>query len=140
MLDILRNETTQWYREPPAPTSVLEALQAEVKITLPADYLIFLEYSNGGEGRLGMDPGRFQIWPAQEVVQLNRDYEVQRWLPHLLGFGSDGGGKLLAFEIKVEADWPVCMVPFGDLTPESIRIIAPNFAALIQALGREPNV
>jgi hypothetical protein len=52
------------------------------------------------------------FWPAGEVVTANRDYEVSEFVPGLYGFGSNGGGELLAFDCRGGLPYPVVMVPF----------------------------
>jgi len=127
-------KTNKFHRAPPASQAVIDALIAEVGIELPADYLNFLCNSNGGEGSLNIEPGWFQIWSAQEVMQLNRDYQVQRWLPFLFGFGSDGGGGLLAFDMRNSGAWSVCIVPLGDLSEGSLLVITSDFAHFVKAM------
>ncbi len=49
---------------------------------------------------MGADPGWFQVWPADQVVELNRGYEVCENLPGFFGIGSSGGGELLASDAR----------------------------------------
>ncbi len=100
--------------------------------TLPADYLAFLALSDGGEGELPLDPGWFSLWPATEVATLNATYELATYLPGYTGFGSNGGGELLAFA----PDGQVVMVPFVPMDPADAVVIAPTFSQLVAAFGR----
>ena len=131
----LRNEEIQWQREAPASEEALTALESGAPARLPAAYREFLRYSNGGEGILGIQPGWFQIWTAQEVLPLNADYQVQDWLPYLFGFGSSGGGELLAFDTRTPDEWSVCIVPFSDLCEASVLPLASNFTTFVQEMG-----
>src|SRR4051794_23741397 len=85
-------------RVPPASPAVLRDLASASPIALPEEYLALLGFSNGGEGNLGVEPGWFVLWPAEEVLVSNREFGVPELLPGFFGFGSNGGGELLAFD------------------------------------------
>jgi hypothetical protein len=38
------------------------------------------------------------VWPPDDIVATNEALELQRFAPHLVGFGGDGGGELFAFD------------------------------------------
>ena len=121
------NENAVWYPEPPSSLDEVNALQAGANFTLPADYLNFLRVSNGGEGGEEAGSKWLNLWHTQEVIALNKDYQVQKYLPAMWGFGSDGGGTLFAFD----ADNKICSVPFGDFGTESVLVVASDFASFI---------
>lgn len=60
------------HREPAADPGAVAALSAASGIDLPERYLALLLLSNGGGGPLGVEPGWFQLWPAEKVLDLNR--------------------------------------------------------------------
>ena len=120
-----------WDREPPATPETLAALATALP-ALPADYLAFLALSGGGVGDLGVDPGWFALWPAHEVASFHAAYEVPEYLPGYTGFGSNGGGELLAFA----PDGRVVMVPFVPMDAADAVEIAPTFTDLVRAFGR----
>ena len=63
------------------------------------------------EGGLTVDPGWFQLWPEGQLDELNAAYEVHHFAPSHYGFGSNGGGELLAFN----QEGRIVMIPFvGD--------------------------
>ncbi len=124
------------YREPPADPTVIAELSAGSSIALPEEYLALLGFSNGGGGELGVEPGWFQLWPAQEVLTLNRDYGIPGFLPGFFGFGSNGGGELLALDLRSGPPYPVVMVPFIPMDADEAVIIAHDFAEFLHALGR----
>ncbi|MDF1501800.1 SMI1/KNR4 family protein [Roseisolibacter sp. H3M3-2] len=129
--DLVRDPDALWTREPPAEPAVLAALAAALP-ALPADYLAFLALSGGGEGDLGADPGWFALWPAGEVAALHVQYEIPTYLPGYTGFGSNGGGELLAFA----PDGRVVAVPFIPMDSAEAVEIAPRFTDLVRLFGR----
>jgi hypothetical protein len=132
---ILKN--IEWHKEQPAKPTSIQKLVNEAIEDLPEEYLSLLLYSDGGEGKLGIEPGWFQLWPTADVINLNRSYEVDKNVPDFFGFGGDGGGELLAFDIKHGKPWRIVMIPFIPMTADQAIIIANNFVEFIQAIGRD---
>jgi hypothetical protein len=134
--ELIKDGSASWQRAQPASSTAISQLTSAVKLELPDDYLTFLRHSNGGEGELGIDPGWFQIWAAEDVVGLNAGYEVAANVPGYLAFGSSLGGDLLAFDTRGYKPWPVVMVPCIGMEPDSVQQIADEFAKFAQSLGR----
>ena len=128
--DLLAGSGPHWTRAAPASPSALEALRSTYP-SLPSDYISLLGQSNGGEGELGIDPGWFQLWPAEAVASLNEGYELSSALPGWVGIGSSGGGECIA----VAPDGRIFMVPFIPLTTEEALCIAATVAAFAASFG-----
>ena len=90
-----------------------------MKIKLPADYIEYIETDGISEGFTEGEPGYFQLWPPDEIQSMNRSLQVQENAPGYIGFGSDGGGELLAFD-KAGAVFKLPMV--GMSAEDAIRI------------------
>jgi len=106
-------------------------------IPLPPEYLAFLRESSGGEGELGVQPGWFVIWPAGEVVDLNQEYEVAANAPGFFGFGSSGGGDLLAFDTRGGQPYSVAALPFIGMSVKHALPVAVSFASFEAVMGKE---
>jgi hypothetical protein len=126
-----------WRGDPPASEAAIQKLLNDCGFRLPEAYLSQLRQSNGGEGDLAVDPGWVSFWPAEEVIDLNKGYEVSEYLPGFFGFGSNGGGELLAFKINEIGRWPVYMIPFIPMGEEHARRIAKDFEEFGGAVGYE---
>jgi hypothetical protein len=137
LLKLVNDQRCKWNRCAPASSEDIKALTQAVQLPLPECYLEFLKISDGGEGILGIEPGWFQIWSASEVIELNRAYSIDEFIPGFFGFGSNGGGELLALKL-IKPDVPVFMIPFIPLSESEARQIAPNFDAFLIQLGRQP--
>lgn len=134
--DIIQDGTADWDRRSPASEAVVSKLALEAGCDLPEDYLNFMRRSNGGEGELGIQPGWFQLWEAENVISFGIEYEVPQYAPGFFAFGSNGGGELLAFEIRNDGGRPVVMLPcIGMETNAAVRVAA-NFADLAAQMGR----
>jgi hypothetical protein len=126
-----------WRGAPPASELTIQRLLADCGLDLPKAYLDQLRRSNGGEGDLALEPRWVCFWPAEEVIESNRDYEVNEFLPGFFGFGSNGGGELLAFKVESAGDWPVYMIPFIVMDETDALLIAKDCESFIQAVGWE---
>jgi len=126
----------RWRKAGPASREVIEALKTQATVALPPEYLDFLSQTNGGEGDLAADPGWFAIWPSEEVLENNRGYEILTYLPGFFGFGSNGGGELLAFDMRHGAPYPVVMIPFIPMEAREARPVAATFAEFRTLLGK----
>ena len=74
-----------------------EAIISEINgMALPDDYLEFMSEHDGGEGPIGKNNyGRF--YRMEELQEVNDGYEVGKWWPGHIVFGTDGGGELWAY-------------------------------------------
>ena len=83
------------HRIPPgaAPHDIAD-LERAIGRRLPDDYKGYLASCDGGAHELGSE--YIELWPTREIPMLNSYYEIQRWLPDVVGIGSDGGGTCFA--------------------------------------------
>ena len=103
---------------------------------LPPEYLDLLRISDGGEASLSGFPSYLRLWPARTVVESNRDYEVQRWVPGFVGFGDDGGPDIIGFDTRCGPPYPVRAVPFAPMEWESALDVAADFGEFIRRMLR----
>jgi hypothetical protein len=100
---------TEGQFDEPADAGVVDGLSASLGVALPSDYLSFLRQHNGGEGFIG--DNYIIFWKAEELADFNREYEVEKYAPGILLFGSDGGGEGYGFDTQ-SAAMPIVRVPF----------------------------
>lgn len=74
----------------------LEKFLAAIDFIPPADYIDFMKLHNGAEGAIGNN-AYLNLWPIEELINLNTDLKVQLYAPGYFIFGSDGGGSAFAF-------------------------------------------
>jgi hypothetical protein len=92
---------------------------------LPADYLRYLE-EGSDFGETEGEPGYFQLWHPDEIEERNRGYCVGEYAPGFLGFGSDGGGEMLAFN----SSGSVFMLPFVGMSPKEAKKIGSSWSEI----------
>ncbi len=89
--------------------------------------------SNGPkEGPLTIDPGWFQLWDHNEIDQLNVAYKTHEFAPSFLGFGSSGGGEMLAFD----DNGCIFMIPFISLDGKEAVLIADSWRDFENSFGK----
>ena len=101
-------------------------------MTLPDEYVRYCAGDGPKEGGLSVEPGWFQLWAPAELEQLNCDYHVQEFVPGFLGFGSNGGGELLAFD----SHGRVFMIPFVPMSAEDAKLVAGSWAEFADRFER----
>src|SRR5438128_113168 len=114
---------------PPASEADIRAFELQSGIKLPADYVQFLKRMNGGEGFVG--GGYVIIYPIEKLLENNRGYRFEEYVPELFLFGSNGGGEAFAFDRRTK-DWSVVMVPFIPLDLKEANAVAACFDALFE--------
>ena len=99
---------------------------------LPEQYVAYLASGAPREGALSIDPGWFQLWPPGEVERWNREYQVEEFAPGFLGFGSSGGGEMLAFD----ADGRIVMIPMVGMSPHGATPVAGSWSEFADRIER----
>ena len=115
------------------PGASEEALSALVG-PFPDEYLTFLRRHNGGDGFIVSN--YLVLWKAEEIFPFNRDYQVEKWAPDLLVFGSNGGGEAFAFD-KREHPWSIVMVPFIGMELEVALPAGRTFSEFLHRLAQD---
>jgi len=128
--------TDIWRPENPASEESLKLLKDQAGFALPESYLAQLRSSNGGEGDLSVEPGWISLWRAEEVLSMNTDYRVGEFAHGLWGFGSNGGGELLALDLRGGEPYPVVMVPFIGMALSEAQQISDCFDDFRRYIGR----
>lgn len=104
------------------------------ELNLPAGYKAYLSSGAPLEGFTSGNPGYFILWPIDEIEKSNREYEVASDAPGFLGFGSDGGGEMLAFDTA----GAVYMLPFIGMEPRYANKIADSWEEFEQRITVDP--
>ena len=93
---------------------------------LPEDFIRYLQSGAPLNGELPEFPLWFEIWPEDEMDQLNKDYQVQDNAPGFYGFASDGGGEMFAFG----PDTKIYALPFIGMEPNVATLLADSWSDL----------
>ncbi|KAA9339758.1 SMI1/KNR4 family protein [Hymenobacter busanensis] len=114
---------------PPPSTQGLEAFAQATGFPLPPGYLNFMSGSNGA--RLTGIEKDLELWPLDELVEINADYGVDEFYPGLFLIGTYGVGEACAVE---KTTGHLYMTPFiGDSGEDAVQI-GETFADLLTFL------
>jgi hypothetical protein len=115
----------------PADAATIRQCERQADFRLPEDYVHFLHQADGGEGFIGNAYAIF--WRVDELVEMNKTYDVSKYAPGLFLFGSDGGGEAFAFDTRTAA-MPIVSVPFVGMELDMIRPLGSTFTEFLEKL------
>lgn len=75
-----------------------ELVNLHLPAEIPNDYLEFCKTYNGGEGFIGEE--YVVLYKLNELMQINKDYDVSNLVPDIFIFGSNGDSEALAFDFR----------------------------------------
>jgi cell wall assembly regulator SMI1 len=76
------------------------------------------------------------LWRVEELRAFNNEYEVEKYAPGLLFFGSDGGGEGFAFDLRTP-QLTIVQVPFIGMSLTDAIPVASNFQEFLAAIARQ---
>lgn len=117
---------------PGASCEVIHAVELQLGVAFPQQYVDFLAQSNGAEGSVGGD-AYLVLWPVEEIIPLNQAYAVDEFAPGLLLIGSDGGDTAYAFDTRIE-QMTIVEIPFVGMALEKSHWRAETFTELLKWL------
>jgi SMI1 / KNR4 family (SUKH-1) len=117
---------------PEATNAAIIQSEKQLGMKLPVEYVEFLKLTNGGEGLIGKN-AYVMLWGVEELASMNQSYEVQKYAPGLLIFGSDGGGEAYGFDTRTP-QWPIVQVPFVGLAWNLARPMGKSFNIFLEHL------
>ncbi len=125
-------EDKDWQTEAGAAASEIAGLIAASANPLPDDYLSYLNFSNGGEGPLSIDPLWLVLDSAAFVAHSLIEGTFAEFFPGLVVIGSNGAGEAIAFDFRQGV---ATRIVYFDMTnidlTESIQHLAASFTDLM---------
>jgi len=112
--------------------SRIDDAEKTLGVKLPTEYVRFLEITNGGEGFIG-ENAYVLLWSVEDIARLDQAYEVQKYAPGLLVFGSSGGGEAYGFDTRVP-HFPIVQVPFVGMSWELAQPLGDSFSSFLKHL------
>ncbi|MBT0627348.1 SMI1/KNR4 family protein [Pseudomonas fluorescens] len=116
----------------PAEIPAVDGLSTHLGVALPESYIEFLKTHDGGEGFIG--DSYIIFWKAEELVEFNREYEVETYAPGILLFASNGGGEGYGFD-TLDAAMPVVRIPFIGMNRQYAISVASDLPDLFARLA-----
>lgn len=101
-------------------------------VALPESYIEFLKKHDGGEGFIG--DSYIIFWKAEELIDFNREYEVEIYAPGIFLFASNGGREGYGFDTEDTA-MPVVRIPFIGMDRQYAISVASDLPDLFARLA-----
>jgi hypothetical protein len=87
-------------------------VEASLGVHLPDDYIKFIAQYNGSGGFVGKSYIQFFLF--EELYQMNHAYGIDKYLPELVVFASNGAAEMFAFDKRVNP-MRIVQVAGGDI-------------------------
>ena len=113
---------------PPTSKEVETFLETKT-IKLPEGFIEFFKEANGAD--INTDKNYIALWPLTEMVQLNKEYEVNEYAPEFFIFGSNGGDTAFAIERSTGG---IYEIPFIGMSKEEAIFKSKSFTEFIRNL------
>ncbi len=125
-----------FYKNDSCNKEVIKKTEDELGIVFSKDYVDFLLWSNGGEGEIGEN--YISFWRCEDIVQLNKDYGIDKYLTKdFISFGTDGGGECYAFDYRDLRNPKIVKCALGDLNINELREIAKTYTEFVEILKHQ---
>jgi hypothetical protein len=98
---------------------------------LPEDYIFFLEKYSAFEDFVNVE--YVKLWAAEELIETNKGYEIQKYMPNTIGIGSNGSGEIIAIEFDETESYEIVLAPI-DLDAEYNINIGKDFTEFLNRL------
>ena len=126
----------QWFKQEAASAEALAKLKKAAGVELPAEYIELLAYSNGGEGPLSVSPFTLCLDSVESAISYKESKTYTKFFPGFFVFGSNGGGSLLAFDLRGSIPWPVVAIDDTNIDlDESVGFVADDFCSFLAYVG-----
>ncbi|MFV1456035.1 SMI1/KNR4 family protein [Bacillus mycoides] len=116
------------------PTSLenITAIESQLNIIFPKDYISFMLESNGVKGAIG-ENGYLQLWSIDILIQHNEVYEVKEFAPGVTLFGTDGGNVAYGFFEK-SGETQIIEIPLMGMDLNEMEVISVTFTDFLDYL------
>lgn len=124
------NRIGLWPQAPAIPES-LGLLRTIVPIGTPEDFAEFFRQWDGAEAAFeSNDVDMLRVDSIEHIAQANT--ALSKAFPTLFVFGSDGGGRLIAYDMEAPEPWPIVLHWPGVTDHEHPTVLAASMSELMQ--------
>jgi hypothetical protein len=110
-------------------TKEVETFLSTIDFKLPEGFIEFMKDANGAD--ISTDKNYLLLWPLTDMIQLNKEYNVDEYAPNFFLIGSDGGDTAYAIE---KATGHIFEMPFIGMSNEDAVFKCEKFTDLVESL------
>ena len=115
------------------PKTAFEEVEKIINFKLPDDYKAFALNYLEFEDFIGAENVR--LWDFDEILEINNDYQIFKYLTKTLGIGGNGGGEYIAIEDLGDNNLRIVLSPFI-IEKEAHIEIGSSFTDFLQRLDK----
>ena len=93
--------------------TAIDQIESIIKFKLPADYTTYIQNYFGFEETIGKEYVR--LWDFDELMELNKTYNIFNNLPKTFGIGGNGASEFIAIELTDNDKYRIVLSPFIDM-------------------------
>ena len=102
----------------------------------PSDYLNALQFTNGGEGYVRRS--YLRLFSTEKLLLFNNAYQVEKFAPGLVLFGSNGGGEAFGFDTRKDPA-EIVQIPFIPMDFKYAKSLGKSFSEFLNRLEEANN-
>ncbi|MCS3533020.1 SMI1/KNR4 family protein [Chryseobacterium sp. JUb7] len=102
------------------------------KFELPKDYISFMKGLEDKE--LSSNNGYIELFPLNELDEINTEYEIEKLLPNFITIGTNGGGTGIFFN---KENKKIYSIPFVGMEETDAILLANSFSEFIYKFENE---
>lgn len=84
----------------PASEEAVKAVEMQLGMELPNEYLRLLVFADGLEGQLGNSQTYVTIWPVEDLEANNAAFDAPRLIPGILLIGTTGNNEGICIDMR----------------------------------------
>ncbi|WP_278034260.1 SMI1/KNR4 family protein [Flavobacterium nitratireducens] len=111
--------------------ATIQSIEKYFEIKLPDDYKYFLQKYSAFEDFINVE--YVKLWEAEELIEFNKSYEIQKYMLNTIGIGSNGNSEIIAMEFNKTDNNQIVLTPI-DLDTEYNINIGKDFTEFLNRL------
>ncbi|WP_175623195.1 SMI1/KNR4 family protein [Chryseobacterium schmidteae] len=100
----------------------------KINFTYPKDYLDYI--NNTKEYEIYSDSGFIELFPLNDLEEINKEYETESYVPNFTAIGTNGGGVGIFINKKNSKIYSIPFVGMEEKDAIFLAIILPNLYRL----------
>ena len=133
------NTTDEIFKKHNWPTRIsddtdLLDIEREIGFKLPEDYKDFISRYGGHGTQMGEE--YIKLWDRENLLSVNKGYEIFENLPETIGIGDNGAGEFIGIEKLNDGGLRIILTPFIDLDKQYHIEIGKSFTDFLLKLDK----
>ncbi len=111
--------------------TTIQSIEKYFGINLPDNYAYFIQRYTAFADFVNVE--YVKLWAAEDLIELNKAYEIQKYMPNTIGIGSNGNAEIIAIDFNQTDNGQIVLTPI-DLDSEYNIDIGKDFTEFLNRL------